>query len=70
MNKDDSDVKFWWNKQASKFLGKDLDDATNGNKFSDGSSTINPSRISFGVGDGFQNKDNDSITQKLEKNIK
>lgn len=64
VNKDDSNVKFDGTKQALKSKGKDLDAATHGNKFSVGSSTINPSPNSLG---GFSSKDTGSTTQKLKE---
>lgn len=66
VNKDDINVKFDGTKQAPKSKGKDLDAATHGNKSSVGSSTINPSPNSLGVG-GFSSKDTGSTTQKLKE---
>ncbi|KAK1359658.1 Agamous MADS-box protein [Heracleum sosnowskyi] len=66
VNKDDNNVKFDGTKQAPNSKGKDLDAATHGNKFSVGSSIINPSPNSLGVG-GFSIKDTGSTTQKLKE---
>lgn len=66
VDKDDNNVKFDETKQAPNSKGKDLDAATHGNKFSVGSSTINLSPNSLGVG-GFSSKDTGSTTQKLKE---
>ncbi|KAL8097923.1 protein JOKA2 isoform X2 [Apium graveolens] len=66
VNKDDSNGKFDGTTQAAKSKGKDLDAATHGNKFSVGSSTINPSPNLLGVG-VFPSNDTGSTTQKLKE---